>query len=531
MALNGLTDRQRRTLERFVVRARRVAIHSLARSTADLQELAQAQWHVSVPLRGKTVTISWEPPDEERFESLAARLRPFVLASESVHHVKVLRALRMAVRGSTDAHLLTQQIDELEGRWSAWDPTDLKLRAFEIQQADGNYENVRSIPDGTLAAGWLYADVVHADPSGGKEASLEFPLAERFRAAVPLFANLALVVLDTLDFIRILHDLHGLDIAATAWEGQVSVSPDDFAREATAYVAPLGTDIPILGEAGPLNARLVNAALVEEWMGARDVAVHFRGGGGEGQDVAGGRGRIIPASGEAGFTLRATSTLHFSVVPGDEGGAPIVTARFDTPASNEDLLDWLETHEVLARTSAIIVTDPISDEPLMTIGVSPTYSAEPGEDDKRRLAVVRDLVSIAERLDLDLPVLTEAPTYGAVRWLRVLRLGLEGWVVRVFADVMKVTSSGTEPPKVIVLPAHELRLGNLAIPFPQLILWHPNMACQAVGEAGVDTAEGYVMSVPEGEPFLAHFPEYLPPDAEGGGRVTALGLTAFGAPE
>jgi hypothetical protein len=82
-------------VQRFVLRARRVLAHSLVRDNMELlNEAASGTFHVNVELNMKTGE-GWHRfkrnlPPEEAFESLAARLRPFVMRKESVYWAVVL---------------------------------------------------------------------------------------------------------------------------------------------------------------------------------------------------------------------------------------------------------------------------------------------------------------------------------------------------------------------------------------------------------------------------------------------------------
>lgn len=78
-------------LDRFVLRARRIAAHSLARDREELAALSQLKFDGQLSLDG-TMTFRRTLPDEEIFESLAARLRPLLVPGETVFHKKVFKA-------------------------------------------------------------------------------------------------------------------------------------------------------------------------------------------------------------------------------------------------------------------------------------------------------------------------------------------------------------------------------------------------------------------------------------------------------
>jgi hypothetical protein len=81
-------------VRRFVVRARRIAAHSLVRDWGRLTGLAEDGFRVRGDIStGTTRIVSRLPPDEEVFESLVARLRPLILQGDALHYTKVFGAL------------------------------------------------------------------------------------------------------------------------------------------------------------------------------------------------------------------------------------------------------------------------------------------------------------------------------------------------------------------------------------------------------------------------------------------------------
>ena len=85
-------------LEKFILRARRVESHSLVRS-------GKACYFASEPMElhniGSTsCRVLFKYPDEERLESLAARVRPFILKSESLFFPTIIKALNAELPSS-----------------------------------------------------------------------------------------------------------------------------------------------------------------------------------------------------------------------------------------------------------------------------------------------------------------------------------------------------------------------------------------------------------------------------------------------
>ena len=80
----------------------------------------------------------------------------------------------------------------------------------------------RSLEDRRLADGWFYADAVHADRAGNRHAA-EFSVSQRFRAAYPMVARLALATLHTKDLIDDAEADGIISINRTAREEEVVV--------------------------------------------------------------------------------------------------------------------------------------------------------------------------------------------------------------------------------------------------------------------------------------------------------------------
>ena len=80
-------------LRRFVIRARRVEAHSLVQNHA-VEKYVKPSMKVDYK-EGQPPRIKYAMPDQEIFESLAARTRPCILGSEPVYLDKVFRSIEM----------------------------------------------------------------------------------------------------------------------------------------------------------------------------------------------------------------------------------------------------------------------------------------------------------------------------------------------------------------------------------------------------------------------------------------------------
>jgi hypothetical protein len=156
-------------------------------------------------------------PNEELLESLAARVRPFVLKSESLFFPKIIEALDVGLSSSEKTETQIKIIEELR-RWSK-----------------ANCENIADpVLDGTvfgidnqwvtlpmLAQSWAYIDSVHADPRHGKEVGAKTTYEYRLLAASRYFCQVAVKVLELLELIREMHGAHKLLLAEEVWSNTV----------------------------------------------------------------------------------------------------------------------------------------------------------------------------------------------------------------------------------------------------------------------------------------------------------------------
>ncbi|OXM60959.1 hypothetical protein [Amycolatopsis vastitatis] len=79
----GLSEQKR--LGRFVRRARRIEALSLVQDKQVLQQLLEDNIRAEIPEDGSDITLRMAlPENEEVFESLAARVRPLLVKTESI---------------------------------------------------------------------------------------------------------------------------------------------------------------------------------------------------------------------------------------------------------------------------------------------------------------------------------------------------------------------------------------------------------------------------------------------------------------
>lgn len=103
------------TLGRFVVRARRVEDHSLVKS-GDIDRYTTPKMTLSVNEAGDTNIQHHVCTNEESIESLATRLRPFIVKSEPIYLSKILDA----IGAQTSSESLSENETEVLKTTKSW---------------------------------------------------------------------------------------------------------------------------------------------------------------------------------------------------------------------------------------------------------------------------------------------------------------------------------------------------------------------------------------------------------------------------
>jgi len=252
-------ERAHRCLDAFVVRARRVAVHSLAQDRQALKRLADDTAEIGLdPSTGVAVALLRSYPPEEVMESAAARVRPIILEGEDCYYRNALSALGLMLkdrdpRYGTDIRAIRKQWDSRVRR----DMVDLDSTptVHVTNDATGESSTLNAVE---LGLAWVYGDVVHHDRDRRNESHI-FGLRERFSAAVPLIASMMLQTIMLLDDIRRLHGAQHIEVAESALTEPVVLESTTFTQSAEIHFAPMGTAIPT-------DAR---APLGDEWKRAQ----------------------------------------------------------------------------------------------------------------------------------------------------------------------------------------------------------------------------------------------------------------------
>jgi hypothetical protein len=233
-------------LEAFVLRARRVMQHSLIRDQRSLMnDLCKGQFTVSMMKSTETGEVTRqsmrEPlPPEELFESLAARMRPLILAAEpTIYYERVFDAVEALVPAESLGELVEPMTSWRNDWKSVADRTaGNPPQAFLVMTEDGQ------ATDWELAYAWLYSDLVHADPLK-RHTELRVGINVRFHAAAGVIARILERVERTLAMVQLLDEEGLIDLDPAVYTEDVVVKPD-FSFELTmAYSAPVGTPLPV----------------------------------------------------------------------------------------------------------------------------------------------------------------------------------------------------------------------------------------------------------------------------------------------
>ena len=237
--LNNAKD----TLRRFVIRARKVEAHSLVENN-DVLNYVEPKFQIKYS-EGKSAEIKYLMPDEEIFESLAARVRPCILKSEPIYLDKVFHAIEVCMNGRQMEVEEQKCFDAYRCRFN-----DLVSKrsgmSYSVQSFDADDKALEApLTDLQIGEAWLYSDLVHSDPHGDKAKAAELPYRDRYYAGTSFFSSLTVVVINTYRLITVLNKEYEWHIDEDAWQEQVTLSEEDTEIEiSNMYVLPVGTKIP-----------------------------------------------------------------------------------------------------------------------------------------------------------------------------------------------------------------------------------------------------------------------------------------------
>ena len=230
-------------LRRFVIRARRVEAHSLVQNHA-VEKYVKPSMKVDYK-EGQPPRIKHAMPDQEIFESLAARTRPCILGSEPVYLDKVFRSIEMLLGERQLAGQAKKCLDSCRKTFQNLHDKD-KGTSYSIQTYNAdNIPEGEPLSDLLIGEAWLYSDLVHADPKDDKAKALKLSYRDRYYAGTSFFSMLAIVIVNMLNFVTIINSQYHLGVDAEAWKEQVVASEEDSEVAAEKMVVlPHSTKVP-----------------------------------------------------------------------------------------------------------------------------------------------------------------------------------------------------------------------------------------------------------------------------------------------
>lgn len=503
-----------RTLNRFVLRGRRIAAHSLARDREVLRTLAQMTVAGRIRLDG-TMEIRRTLPDEELFESLAARVRPVLVKKESVHHGRIIAAIADSIASSTvevpDA--LQEQVRALAGDWPNFDLDGTAVLRFAVQSASAEGSEVSpQVSDTQLAAAWLYGDLVHVDTHGSKSDGLLFPVKERYSAAVTYFAHAALLCLATLDLVLELDRLGAVQIDADSTEREVVVGLRELVEEGVAYVGPAEAPMPSLDMAVASMPDGFRAMTVTELLRQRSEnrvrVVCRRADGSSAADYEAAVIRRDEQDGHLIWEALVAGSVRFSV-SATTAEDELVDLAFDgiKRLASTNQMKFAEAELDLALAESEGLEFWVGDINFFTLSISMS------QDDREAASVAADtygdLAAIEAITRLKLPLLAGAYSNEHRALLRRTRLLWEGEVVQFRLGPLSATTAFGTIPGSIMMAAEKVTMANVEIPTPLTVVRHPAMIPSSVTPLPDRNppADSVTMTIPTGEPFLAWAPE------------------------
>lgn len=502
-------------LNRFVLRARRIQAHSLAHNRQALLSLSEFTLTGHIKLDG-TMEMRRALPDEETFESLAARVRPVLVRAESVHHTKVLDAIR-AIIDATESEIPEDLLVRLAGLQQDWaqfdlDSTNVLRFAMQSSKVDGS-ETTPQVSDTQLAAAWLYGDLVHVDTRGNKSDGRLFPVKERYSAAVTYFAHAVVLSLMTLELVMALHALGVIRLDEDSLLEDVVVGVDELVDETVAYVGPVGSPMPSLDMAVqrlPEDFRPFTATELLRQTPANQVQVVFTADDdrtvSEYEAAVSGRGE---QDGRLHWEALVADAVIFEVSFGVKDGE-VMDGRFEGITSHATTNRMKLAEAMLARemASSREVSFHVADQKFFVLDVPPHATEEVTYIDVS-IDTLYDLVVIENITHRALNPLTGGYNSSDRALLRRTRLLWEGEVVPFRTGPLPTTAPSGVVPQVVVMPATTLSIADVEIPLPATCIRHPLMGSQSVtGVPGSDPPTDQMnMVVPLDEPFVAWAPE------------------------
>lgn len=209
--------------------------HSLVRDHLDLLNgAATGRFHVNVVWNMEsgesTHRFMRDLPPEEEFESLAVRLRPFVMRKESVYWASILDSVEKLLSKETLDELV--DIQSLRDYWAETVEGKKVAQAFYVLTDKGQLSDVE------LADLWLNSDSLHTQPiqsDVGKDMSLN----HRYQAAAGVYSRIGACMEYTLFWVTYLAREGLIALDESVFTDQV-IAESKVDEPTKAYCVPLG---------------------------------------------------------------------------------------------------------------------------------------------------------------------------------------------------------------------------------------------------------------------------------------------------
>ncbi|MDG4816518.1 hypothetical protein O7628_13525 [Micromonospora sp. WMMD956] len=237
-SISGATEvaaRHLAVLRRPTLRARRVEAHSLASNKERLLGWARGTTTLRVEAPSGKAVVSWDLPDKEALDSLAARCRPFLLNRDPV-----LNGLEFFLQGAPGD--LQQQHQTIRAGWRLLDLADRGTLGYGSKAGLLTEAMNEFVTDKELAYAWLHGDLAHADDA--TEGRVHgHDIDARFQAGVLLITNVAVRAIMTLNFFRRLRSAGYVELEEDVFTERVVARPERELAVTKIATAPVGTPI------------------------------------------------------------------------------------------------------------------------------------------------------------------------------------------------------------------------------------------------------------------------------------------------
>ncbi|MDU4868661.1 hypothetical protein [Lancefieldella parvula] len=208
-------------VEKFILRARRVELHSLVKS-GEVNRLANPVFNVTISTNDSVTIQHPVCKNEEALESLASRLRPFMLETESIYLKKVFEAILCLVPLEKFAENETENFNAIR-KWFESRCENKNSGRYGIQVINAENKPITDMLwENLIGESYLYIDAVHSDPRGKKQEALKLDFYARYGAASSFFSELACMIVNLLNLVRRFNDKGELNIPVEIFNTEVA---------------------------------------------------------------------------------------------------------------------------------------------------------------------------------------------------------------------------------------------------------------------------------------------------------------------